>query len=154
MTPRALILEITGRFRRAGIPDPETDSALLLSALLGVAPLRLRMDVDTLLSEETLREMESMAARREKREPLQYILGEAPFCGRMFEVNEGTLIPRPETEELCRWALESIRGIPSPTVLDLCSGSGCIGLTIKAERPDAQESRLPVWRQRRRPSSR
>ena len=55
----------------------------------------------------------------------------------MFKVDARVLIPRPETALLCEWALDTLRNSSSPRVLDLCCGSGCIGLTIKAERPDA-----------------
>ena len=144
MTPRELILATTKRFRAAGIPDPETDSALMLSALIGIPPLRLRMDLENEIDGDILRRMDQMVTRGERREPLQYILGEAPFCGRMFAVKPGSLIPRPETEELCRWAIEEITKISSPVILDLCSGSGCIGLTIQMERPDAKVTMLDI----------
>lgn len=68
-------------------------------------------------------------------EPLQYITGKAYFYGRIFQVNPNVLIPRPETELLCRTALEHIRksGVQSPKILDLCTGSGCIAWTMAAE---------------------
>ena len=144
MTPRELILATAARLRTAGIPDPATDSALMLSALLGKAPLALRLDMETVVPAEAMQRMEQWTGRREAREPLQYILGEAPFCGRMFLIGPGALIPRPETEELCRWGLEKIARISAPLVLDLCSGSGCIGLTIQLERPDAHVTLLDL----------
>ena len=136
MNPRSLLLDTAARFRAAGIPDPETDSALLLSFLTGQAPLSLRLDSDTELSAEILESFSEMAERRLAREPLQYITGEAPFFGRVFQVDSRVLIPRPETEELCAWALETLP--VSCRVLDLCCGSGCIGLTLAAERPSLQ----------------
>ena len=138
MNPRSLLLDTAARFRAAGIPDPETDSALLLSFLTGQAPLSLRLDSDTELSAEILESFSEMAERRLAREPLQYITGEAPFFGRVFQVDSRVLIPRPETEELCAWALETIPVSDSCRVLDLCCGSGCIGLTLAAERPSLQ----------------
>ena len=78
--------------------------------------------------------------RRISGEPLQYILGEWDFFGRTFEVGEGVLVPRPETELLVELALEKLRNVRYPVVFDLCAGSGCVGLTIAAERPDAH-----VW---------
>lgn len=137
MTPRALLLHTAQRFRESGIPDPETDASLLLSSLTGLSPLSLRLDTDTELSETVLSAYRDLADRRLQRIPLQYILGETYFCGRRFRVDPRVLIPRPETELLCQWALSLIRDIPSPKILDLCCGSGCIGLTLKAERPDA-----------------
>ena len=138
MTPRELILQISARLKAAGVPDPTTDSALMLSRLTERPPLELRMDMETEITASTLAQMEALAQRRCKREPLQYILGEAPFFGRMFEIAPGALIPRPETEELCRWALEQLEPGGSPSILDLCAGSGCIGLTMKLERPEAE----------------
>ena len=138
MNPRSLLLDTAARFRAAGIPDPETDSALLLSFLTGQAPLSLRLDSDTELSAEILESFSEMAERRLAREPLQYITGEAPFFGRVFQVDSRVLIPRPETEELCAWVLETLPVSDSCRVLDLCCGSGCIGLTLAAERPSLQ----------------
>ena len=138
MTPRDLILKTASRFREAGIPDPTEDSALILSALLeGQAPLSLRVDDHTLLSDDVLDAYEQLVSKRLTREPLQYLLRESVFYGRSFFVDPRVLIPRPETEWLCEWALETLKEFPSPRILDLCTGSGCIGLTLKAERPDA-----------------
>ena len=134
MTPCILLRETARRFRSAGIPDPENDSALILSFLCGTAPLSLRLDTDTVLSDDILSAYTTLAERRLAREPLQYITGEAPFFGRMFFVDRRVLIPRPETEELCAWALEKLPA-SGADVLDLCCGSGCIGLTLAAERP-------------------
>ena len=153
MTPCALLRQTAARFRQAGIPDPETDSALILSFLCRRPPLSLRLDTDTVLDPDTLESFAALADRRLTREPLQYILGEAPFCGRFFRVDKRVLIPRPETEELCRWALDLLPSGANLRVLDLCAGSGCIGLTIAAERPgcsvtlsDISEDALAVAR--------
>lgn len=137
MTPRELIRTSAERFRTAGVPDPENDASLLLSRLAGRPALELRLDTDTELDESILSGFQELEAKRLDRIPLQYLLGEAPFYRRMFLVDSRVLIPRPETELLCDWALEVVRDIHSPRILDLCCGSGCIGLTLKAERPDA-----------------
>lgn len=88
---------------------------------------------------EQLAEQELLAiqSRLLTGEPVQYIIGEAEFGGRRFVVSPSVLIPRPETYELCQWALE--HGNPQQ-VVDICTGSGCIACTIAAERPDAE-----VW---------
>ena len=137
MNPRELIRQTSARFRSAGVPDPENDSALLLAKLTGKAPLSLRLDTDMVLEPSLLLQYEQLVQKRLTRCPLQYILGEAPFCGRFFAVDPRVLIPRPETEMLCCWALEILESTRSPRILDLCCGSGCIGLTLKAARPDA-----------------
>ena len=70
-------------------------------------------------------------------EPLQYVTGAAYFYGRCFNVTPATLIPRPETELLCRMAVEAAVK-PAPRVLDLCTGSGCIAWTLALELPQSE----------------
>lgn len=86
-------------------------------------------------------ELEALATRLERQEPVQYVLGEADFCGRRFHVRPGVLIPRPETEELCRWITGelSVEGeaLRDRAVLDIGTGSGCIAVTLAAELPGA-----------------
>ena len=91
---------------------------------------------DTQLSADDQTELEEIAQRLSKGEPIQYVLGQAEFCGRTFLVNEAVLIPRPETEELCRWIAESEkRKVISDkcSILDIGTGSGCIAITLAAE---------------------
>ncbi len=76
--------------------------------------------------------------RRKKGEPLQYILGKWDFYDLSFSVGEGVLIPRPETEILVDFAFEKLKEVKNPVVYDLCSGSGCIGLTIAKHFKDAK----------------
>ncbi len=73
-------------------------------------------------------------------EPVQYVVGEAEFCGRRFIVRPGVLIPRPETEELCQWILSALNASPflgKASILDIGTGSGCIAVTLAAELPNA-----------------
>jgi release factor glutamine methyltransferase len=79
-------------------------------------------------------ELEQIAIRLERQEPVQYILGQADFCGRMFVVNKHVLIPRPETEELCQWIIAA----DAAHILDIGTGSGCIAITLAAEMPKAE----------------
>lgn len=137
MTPRSLLRDTVLLFLKEGIPDPETDSALLLSSIVHRPPLELRIDSESVLPDTVVEQYNRLVSARLRRFPLQYLLSEAPFCGRFFYVDQRVLIPRPETELLCEWALDDLKKTESPKVLDLCCGSGCIGLTIKAERPDA-----------------
>ena len=101
-------------------------------------------------------ELEQIAIRLERQEPVQYILGQADFWGRTFTVNEHVLIPRPETEELCQWIVaadnhgltrtngEANKGSLCQSVqsdakiLDIGTGSGCIAITLAAEIPEAE----------------
>ena len=82
----------------------------------------------------------ALVERRLAGEPLQYLLGEWEFFGLPFQVGPGVLIPRPETELLVEAALAAVEDLPSPALLDLCSGSGCVPVALGSCRPDAQ-----VW---------
>ena len=70
-------------------------------------------------------------------EPLQYVIGKWDFYESEFYVGEGVLIPRPETEELVEKAVDIIKGFDKPVIVDLCSGSGCIGISLAKKFPNA-----------------
>lgn len=74
--------------------------------------------------------------------PVQYVLGQATFCGRTFYVEPGVLIPRPETEELCHWVIEQMKKRGDARILDIGTGSGCIACTLACELPAAS---LTAW---------
>jgi len=83
------------------------------------------------VTEREKEEAENILSQRLSGRPLQYILGEWDFMGLTFAVGEGVLIPRPETEQLVELVVSKIKDMKKPIVFDLCSGSGCIGLSIK-----------------------
>lgn len=85
--------------------------------------------------EAVLREI---AGRLQKCEPVQYILGQADFCGQTFKVRPGVLIPRPETAELCEWIITRYAHSGPLRVLDIGTGSGCIAVTLALHLPHAQ----------------
>ena len=124
------------RLNAAGVPDPENDARLLLSQITGQPPLALWLDDAHALPEQAAREFEALLLRREAREPLQYILGEAWFMGLCLRCAPGVLIPRFDTEALCREALARMRG--EERVLDLCTGSGALAIAIAHARPQAR----------------
>jgi release factor glutamine methyltransferase len=98
------------------------------------------------LSEAEVEKWNAILAQLQQDKPIQYITGEAWFYGLKFEVNENTLIPRPETEELVEWILNSsITQHPSPNIiLDIGTGTGCIPIALKANLPQANISAIDV----------
>jgi release factor glutamine methyltransferase len=121
-----------------GVENPRLDAELLLASALGCDRVRLYIDVDKPLGAGELARFKPLIQRRGGREPVAYILGSKEFYGRPFEVGPGVFIPRPETELLVQLALEGIPRGTSSRALDLCAGSGAVGVTIAAERPEAQ----------------
>ena len=94
---------------------------------------------DTQLSLDCQTELEEITKRLIEHEPVQYILGQADFCGRTFHVEPGILIPRPETEHLCRLITKHVAiGFPNRTILDIGTGSGCIAITLALDIPNSQ----------------
>lgn len=90
---------------------------------------------------------ESVLSELKKEKPIQYILGETEFYGLPFLVNENTLIPRPETEELVAWILESAKHEVQNTrlnLLDIGTGSGCIAISLAKNLPNAQVAAIDV----------
>ena len=124
--------------RDAGVPDPEYDSAALMAYVTGREPLALRMETEAELTPAQEEAFQRLLIRRTAREPLQYILGTTVFSGLEFEVCPGVLIPRPETELIPLWTEVLLRENASPEILDLCCGSGCLGLAIKYMMPLAR----------------
>ena len=140
-----IINQASSQLREAGIETPEHDAKLLLAEAAGV---ELR-DVDRalLMGEELgttgqLAVFRAMLDRRAKREPLQYITGHAPFRYLDLKVGPGVFIPRPETETVVQAGLDWLtkNGMIHPCVVDLCAGSGAIGLSVVSEVPGSQ-----VW---------
>lgn len=107
----------------------------------------------TELSADESIKLEEIMARLQKAEPVQYVLGEADFGGRKFRVEPGVLIPRPETAELCKWIVdtqkekESATGkpaVPHPNILDICTGSGCIAITLSLDIPQSTVTGIDI----------
>ena len=94
---------------------------------------------DTQLSANDQEELKGIAERLLQQEPVQYVLGQAAFCGSTFTVNEHVLIPRPETEELCCWIKDTGGQLPCIlNILDIGTGSGCIAITLASKMPKAK----------------
>ncbi len=118
-----------------GVPEPRLDAEMLLASVLDLDRTGLYLRPEPLRPEEQV-SFRAYIARRQRREPLQYILGEAPFYGRSFRVSGAVLIPRPETEQLVEEVLKRRRG--ALRIVDVGTGSGCIAVTVACECPRAR----------------
>ena len=128
---------ISEAFRGGGIDNATGEADLILVRLLRVSRAFVLGHPEKILSDDELASIDEVVARRLAGEPLQYILGEAHFWGMPFDVGEGVLIPRPETEFLVESALKRLP-LDSPSVfLDWGTGSGCIAIALLTERPQA-----------------
>ena len=120
------------------IDDGDLEARYIIEKATSIAYKDMFFRFNENISDKVFASAISMADRRLAGEPIQYILGEWDFMDFTFKVGEGVLIPRPETEILVECVLDNIKDISAPVVYDLCSGSGCIGLSIKKLRPDAR----------------
>jgi len=133
-TVRRIVAWMQADFERRGIDTPRLDADLLVAHALGVKRLTLFLDPERPLIEAELTAIRALVERRRAHEPIAYILGEREFYGRSFVVTRDVLIPRPDTETLVDAALAFLRAntVPGP-VVDLCTGSGAVALTLAAE---------------------
>jgi len=115
---------------------PRLDAELLLANVLGINRIGLITDADRPLAKEELARYRELHKRRRSGEPVAYLLGVREFYGRPFRVDKRVLVPRPDTEILVEVALHRMRARSlSARVLDLCTGSGCVALSLAKERP-------------------
>lgn len=134
VTVRELYFGVRRELESGGVENSRFEAEQLLRGA-GIDKVSFITEPDATVSESAVRELGAMTARRVSGEPLQYILGEWEFCGLTFKVGEGVLIPRQDTEtlvEVCGEFLKK-RAENGRKTLDLCAGSGCIGIALAKE---------------------
>lgn len=142
-TIRETLRAAQARLESAGVPIADHDAAMLLAHVLGEDMLMMKFNSHRQVKGEDAAAFDALLARREKREPLQYILGETDFMGLTFAVSPHVLIPRPDTEILCEEAIRRL-GKNGGKVLDIGTGSGALACSIKKHCENAQVTAVDV----------
>ncbi|MDJ0339394.1 peptide chain release factor N(5)-glutamine methyltransferase [Cryobacterium sp. PH31-O1] len=126
----------------AGVTDPEVDSDLLIGHVLGQSRGEVQAGsiLNRPISAADAATIDTLLARRSRREPLQHITGHAPFRSLSLNVGPGVFVPRPETEQVAQFAIDALRSMPDPEPIgvDLGTGSGAIALALATEVPHAR----------------
>jgi release factor glutamine methyltransferase len=131
-----LLANATERLTAAGVASPRVDAELLLSHVTGIPRLVLLRSARP--NDIQYSAYKALIERRANREPLQHLTGSAAFRYVDLEVGPGVFIPRPETELLAGWAIERAKSLDAPVIVDLCTGSGAIALSLVDEVPSAR----------------
>ena len=124
-------------FRFKGFENPKQEIEWLLCDLLNYKRIDLYLEFENTISDSKLDQLKGWVKRRRTREPLQYITGQTQFYGYPFKVSPEVLIPRPETERVVDVVLHTIGNITKPRILEVGSGSGCMAVSIGAEKQNA-----------------
>ncbi len=133
-----LTLDIRRRLRQAGIEAATLEARELVCFAAGKDKARLLRDGALYASPEVEEAAWALARRRLAGEPVAYLIGEWEFYGLPLDISESVLIPRPDTETLAEAAIDWLAQQDGPRVLDLCAGSGCLGLAIASQVKDAR----------------
>jgi release factor glutamine methyltransferase len=135
-TVETILRWATDDFRARGIDTARLDAELLLGSALSTTRIQLIIDSKRPLEQSELARFRQLVIRRRTFEPIAYILGRREFYGRVFRVDRRVLVPRPDTEALVDVALARTRHLSmSMRALDLCTGSGCVAVSLARERP-------------------
>ncbi len=135
-TPERLISDATARL--AAFPNPQLDAEMLFRGVSGQDRATLLARAGEPIEPAVAAKFEAAVARRERHEPIQYILGTAAFWRDDFIVSPAVLIPRPDTEVLIEAVAARLRSLSAPRLLDIGTGSGCIALSLLRELPNAR----------------
>ena len=121
----------------AGIEDCVFEAKQIIKHITGLRSSEILMNYTKELTEFQSNNLKAILRQRELRYPLQYIFGEWSFYGRDFYVGPGVLVPRADTETVIEVCTEYLKDKKEPKILDLCAGSGCIGITLSKEKEDS-----------------
>lgn len=147
MTTDKVYRTLTDILQRAGADSPAFDAVYLMNHLLGIERIDITAFPNKEISEESAEALIALAQRRAQGEPLQYITGSWEFFGRKYYVGEGVLIPRDDTEVvLCSTFehLDAITRARPAKILDLCSGSGVLAISLKCRYPDSEVTAVEI----------
>jgi len=133
-----VIAEARRLLERAGIESAGHEALWIVEHALRLPAHHVVTDRDRLLIPAELVAVRGLVKRRVAHEPLQYILGTQEFCGLEFDVNQAVLIPRPETELLVKYVAQWISAEREATIVDVCTGSGCIAVALARLKPRAR----------------
>lgn len=137
MTVRDCYINAKNILQKSGIEDFSYDARLILENVLSIGHNEWLISLNKNIPSEKLALLYEKLEKRQNRYPLQYILGEWSFYKYSFKVGEGVLIPRSDTEILVEKCCEYLKTVKQPKVLDLCAGSGCIGISIAKDFPQS-----------------
>lgn len=138
ITYNNLYLDIRQQFLRAGLPDPTLESRELVCCASGKSREELSRDGRLYVPDTVEQQVRRLAQRHLDGEPVAYLIGEWEFYGLPLDISPAVLIPRPDTEVLATKLIDAARGAGACRILDLCAGSGCIGLAAAANLPNAR----------------
>jgi release factor glutamine methyltransferase len=136
----ALLREATDRLARAGVASPRGDAEHLAAHVLGVTPgeIAAAAVIGRPVTEDQAERFADLLAHRADRVPLQHLTGRAAFRRLELDVGPGVFVPRPETEVVAGLAIDAALALPAPLVVDLCTGSAAIALSVAVEVPAAR----------------
>jgi release factor glutamine methyltransferase len=126
----SLVAKVREMLAGAGVPSPEVDADILVGLALGLTRSRVHLSAREEVTGDQEKRALDLAGQRSRRIPLQHLTGEVEFFSRPFKIRPGVFIPRPETETLALQVLEIIERERPLRILDVCTGSGVLGVTI------------------------
>ena len=137
-TYNEIYLDIRRTLKESGVEQAQLEAVELMCAALGKRREEVLRDLSLYAGEHMTQQVYGLLQRRLAGEPIAYIVGEWEFYGLTLTVNPDVLIPRPDTELLVERGILAVRDLPQARVLDLCTGSGCVGLALAYNSPQAQ----------------